>query len=505
MALFKTKETTKNLFIGIPEAEAEANVKARVKLEDVFSDYLDVIPEIETEKFLLVGRKGSGKTAVGQHLFKKAKVDPNYFCDFVRKSDIDLEHLVQVSINEGHEIEKELLYKWIILTRILKLIVQNYAVESHSGVKLLKKFLDKNSGFIKLDRYEIKEQITAGGFTVFIEFLSRFFRASGNKTFQIKGEKAPFYKLIPHLEDAILDVLTSVEDNDNSYLLIFDDLDIEFKANKTESVDSLLNLIRITKHYNNNFFSDNDINAKVLLLLRNDISDVLIKKSADMAKIFSSYSIPLVWYEHDLYRRDENLLKLKQFIDSRILKALNQKGIKNIEKNPWNYLIDATDQVNETSFKYIINHTFYSPRDLLLLFKSIHKFNFEIPLQLNELNILIGKYAEEAKGEIDNAMAIYLNHEEIGNVWKVLNETTKRQCFTYQFLIEKIAEQKFEYDPSFIVLLMFEYSLIGNKHLNSNRVEFKYRDELMENIKLDQNMELINHRIVGIYCKNHKA
>lgn len=503
MGIFKTKVTTEKLYIGIPEAEAESNIKARVKLEEVFSDYLEAIPEIDTEKFLIVGRKGSGKTAIGQHLFKSAKADANSFCEFVRKSDVDLEHLVQVSKNGGIDLEKELLYKWIILTRILKLIVQNSAVESLKGVKLLNKFLDKNSGFVKLDRYEIKELVNTGGFTVFIEFLSRFFRLSGNKNFQIKGEKAPFYKLIPHLENAILEVLTSIEDSNNSYVLIFDDLDIEFKANKADSVDSLLNLIRITKDYNNNFFSDNHINAKVLLLLRDDISDVLVKKSADMAKIFSSYSIPLIWYEHDLFKRDENLLKLKQFIDSRINKALSNKGISTIN-NPWNHLIDATNQVNDTSFKYIIDHTFYSPRDLLLLFKSIHTFKFEIPLSLNELNILIGKYAEEVKGEIDNAMAIYLTHTEIGNIWKVLYESTKLECFSYEKLIKIIDQQVFDYDSSFIALLMFEYSLIGNKRPNSNMVEFKYREELKQNIKLNQDMELINHRIVCIYCKNHK-
>jgi len=71
------------------------------------------LPEIETEKFIATGRKGSGKSAIGQVLFKKAKNNPNRFCDYIRKSDIDLEEIVQFSEKIGDIIQKELLFKWI--------------------------------------------------------------------------------------------------------------------------------------------------------------------------------------------------------------------------------------------------------------------------------------------------------------------------------------------------------------------------------------------------------
>lgn len=73
MSLFKKKLTTENLFLGNPEAESEGNNKSKIKLDDIFEDYLKVLPEIETEKFIVTGRKGSGKSAIGQVLFKKAK------------------------------------------------------------------------------------------------------------------------------------------------------------------------------------------------------------------------------------------------------------------------------------------------------------------------------------------------------------------------------------------------------------------------------------------------
>ena len=35
-----------------------------------------------------------------------------------------------------------------------------------------------------------------------------------------------------------------------------------------------------------------------------------------MAKVFSSYSISLMWFDHELYKKGENLTMLKQFIDN---------------------------------------------------------------------------------------------------------------------------------------------------------------------------------------------
>ena len=48
-------------------------------------------------------------------------------------------------------------------------------------------------------------------------------------------------------------------ENKNSYVIFFDDLDINFNSDDASSVDTLLNLLRTTKHINNNVFSKNNI------------------------------------------------------------------------------------------------------------------------------------------------------------------------------------------------------------------------------------------------------
>lgn len=512
MSIFKgttglVKKTTKDLHIGNPEAESESNNRSRVRLDDVFSDFLDVFPELETEKFIITGRKGNGKSAIGQILFKKAKESPNRFCAFIRKGDIDLEEIVQISQNvAGQNIGKEILFKWIILTKTLDLITKNEAVQNLPEIKMLRDFLKKNSGFVNINRFEIKEILQTSGVEIYIEKLIRFFRIKGNREVKLSGQKAPFYKLIPSLEQAILLVLTSEDEKiqENSYTLIFDDLDIEFKAEKEESVESLLNLIRIAKHYNNNFFSENEIDAKIVILLRDDISDVLIKQSADMAKIFSSYSIPLYWYEHELYRRDENLTPLKRFINKRIAHAFDKLRYKYLQDDPWKNLIDADHEVNESSFKYVIDHTFQSPRDLLLFFQDLSKYQFKIPLKLRELNILIGRYAPKCKEEIDNLLTIHFSQQEIENIYYILKALSTYTHFNYQSLVSEIEKFPFKNSEEKICEILYNYSLLGNKDIKGNKVYFKYREEDAESFAIDTSKLFVLHRIIIVYFRNQK-
>lgn len=505
MSLFRSKHTTKNLFFGNPEAESESNFKAKIKLDDVFVDYLNVLNELETEKFIVTGRKGSGKSAIGQKILKQSKQSPNNFCEYIRKSDIDLEEIVQSSKETETPIQKEQLFKWIILTRIIKLITQNEAVKNLPEIKILRHFLEKNRGFIDIDKYEIKEIIKTNGFEVLIEKLMHFFQLKKTRETRLTGIKAPFYKLIPHLEEVIVTVLKSHEDvfQENKYRIIFDDLDIEFKAENKESVETLLNLIRITKQYNNVLFSDNEIDAKVIVLLRDDISEILVKQSADMSKIFSSYNIALTWFDFDLHKRDENLTQLKQLIDNRIRIALKNENIE-CNSNPWDFLIAPSDHYHESSFKYVVDHTFHTPRDLILFLQDCNSYRFHLPMNFSEVNTLIGIYASKVKGEINNALAIYFNPDEIDSIFLLLKTFRDKTEFSFVDFKKVYTNYSIKLSVEKCCEILFDYSLIGNKSLNSAIVYFRHRDNSASHTTIDFDKYFVIHRILKIYLNNNK-
>ena len=57
------------LYFGAPEAEAESLPNSRVFLSDVYEDHHDLHTELASEKFIVVGRKGSGKSAFAEYTY----------------------------------------------------------------------------------------------------------------------------------------------------------------------------------------------------------------------------------------------------------------------------------------------------------------------------------------------------------------------------------------------------------------------------------------------------
>ena len=489
--------TTEGFFIGSSEAEGEIN-NSRITLDEVFSDYLGVLNEVNHEKFIITGRKGTGKSAIGAYINYISEGDANLFCSFIRKNDIDIEQIIQNCKEQSLVIQNQLLFKWIILTKILSLISQNQNIQSLREYEHLKKFLERNRGFIDIKNNEIVEVIKETGAKVEIEYFKRLFRAALNQDIRIKESKADFYKLIPSLQDVILKLIE--KDSDNKYVIIFDDLDINFSINSKENINTLIELIRIAKEYNNEIFGKSGA-VKIILLLRDDIVKSLLQ-SADLAKILASYEVSIKWYE-DIYRNSEDNTKLKQFINSRIKRNLELNNIPIINGNPWATLINEKEieSYNKTSFKYIIDHTFYRPRDLILLFKDLSSMKLKIPLSKNDIHNLIGKYSHEIIKELYNELSILYKKDEIENIFEAIEVLSNgyRPSFTYQELIDELNKHKLK-EPHSIIETIFEYSLIGNIDDDEN-VTFKYREKGLLNYKINKKLSLIPHYILKVYFK----
>lgn len=222
-----------------------------------------------------------------------------------------------------------------------------------------------------------------------------------------------------------------------------------------------------------------------------------------MAKVFESYNIPLIWFDHDLHRRGENLTMLKQFIDKRIEIALRNENIE-LDKNPWDFLFEPSSSYNDTSFKYVIDHTFQTPRDLILFMQGLSKYRLEIPLQINELNTLIGNYSTKAKGELDNALTIHFTVNEIDDLFRILRVLSRKSEFNFNDFETEFNRYEFVMNAPKCCELLFEYSLIGNKKLNNNMVFFKHRENNETHYNIDFEKYFVIHRILKIYFMNNK-
>lgn len=487
------KKNINGIFLGAPEAEAEAGKTSRVPLSQVYEDFHGLMDQLSYEKFIVVGRKGSGKSAFAEHVYLEASDQPNLFVQFIRNSEFALEKVVQLGTEEDSHFESTLLIKWIVYTNILKLFAFNQAVSDNKDYELLRQFLKKNSGYINIKEYEIRELVKKQGFDINIDQFKRFFRANFNRNLEIRSEKAPFYKLLPHLEEVLLKVLSSDFElrNKNSYVLFFDDLDVGFSANNKASTDALISLVRVCKDLNNNVFGKNGINAKVILLLRDDIEAYLSTLYADSAKIFSSYSAKIVWFQ-DGYNSniDEDELYIKRFINKRISYAFKASGKQFNENDPWLSLVSPGND-KKSSFKYIVNNTLFRPRDLLLFFKPLENGAYKYPLNYNDIRILASQYSDELAKEIKNELSSFYDSQQIETLFLALG-CISNYNYNYRDALDVFRQSCKEIEPNDVLEFMYDRSLIGNVD-NSGWFTFKCREPIGSSLpsKIDVNKKIV--------------
>jgi hypothetical protein len=499
------------LFLGSPEAEAEANFNSKVKLTDVYEDWHDLFDLLSHEKFIVLGRKGSGKSAFARYTQAKSVSEPNLFVDFVRQDKINLESLVQFGVKQGHAFEKESIFKWLIYTHLVRLFCENEAVKESKDFEQLRQFITKNSGFVDITDMDVTELTQNKGFEVNVEPLKRFYRQKIKKDFTIKSQKAPFYKLIPHLEEVIKNILTSYfeQKNKNSYVIFFDDLDVGFDVSDKSTVDSVVCLLRVAKSINNDFFGKNDINAKAIILLRDDVEKYIADKYPDTAKMMASYSAPINWYQDDFQKGDnESDLNIRKFIDLRIKNAFKNAALPCIESNPWSSLVDIKENYGlKSSFKHILDHTLFRPRDILLLFMPLETGDYSIPLRKKNVNDLLGKYSSQLVKEFRNEISSFYSDKEVTQLFKVLEKINRNFGCTYREAKTYCdIDYKGDKDSGEILTDLFDRSIIGSKTSNVN-FKFKYREPIdgSDIYELNESDEIVMHYGFRLHFNKRKS
>ncbi|WGE46211.1 P-loop ATPase, Sll1717 family [Actinobacillus equuli] len=500
------------VFLGAPEAEAEALPNAQMKLLDVYEDHFNLLEELEHEKFLVLGKKGSGKSAFAEYVVLKAKDEPNLFAKFIRQNECNLEHIVQIGNENGHKIEREQLFTWLILTNIIELFLEKEN-ESSKEFTLLEQFIKKNSGYINIDESQIKQLVEEKGFEVDVTYLKRFFTNKLKKKTSETKERAPFFKLIPDLKDTIKILLTKKTEieNDNSYVIFFDDLDLVYNSNDEGSNESILSLIRVAKGLNKEF-AEIGSNAKIIIVLRDDIYKTISPNAADSGKVLGSYGIYINWYQDEYnINNSEQELYIRKFINKRISIAFDEIGKSYNKDDPWISLVEepfkSGAESSNSSFKYVLLHTLMRPRDLLNFFQPLSKAKYSYPLDKSDINKLIKIYSEEFVTELRNELSNFYELEVINYIFKFIGEVSRKNepntTVTYEKAIDLIKEHGIAQDNNADKILndLFERSIIG-KISENNYTYFKHREPKKDVYELSKSDKIIVHNILKVYCDN---
>jgi hypothetical protein len=416
----RNPKSTRGFYFGASEAEGE-NIDGQ-SLTDYFEDYLDILSELKNGKFIFVGRKGVGKSAIAKFIKDSSQNTESSFAKLIRVNDFDLEKNIQIDFDPGSQKEK-LIFEWLILVNIVKLIISNKHSQYTKEYDKLQKFLDINSGVVNIDVFEVIESSRNKGGEVSFGNLLHVFGGVFKNYFDVKTTRAEFYKLIPPLRDIVKIILEYPVNKEIEFWILFDDLDVNFNIKSEQDNFKLMELIRISKFYNNEIFNHN--NSRILIFLRDDIKNKLAPKYEDSAKIFNTYQIPLFWYDHRLYSgNSEDLIPLKKLANKRIELNFKKNGIS-YGSDPWQTLFEdenynGTDFPKKTSFKYILDFTFYRPRDLITFLNTMTSESCEFPLNKRDVKSLLPKYIELNINEIKSELKLFFNDEELRKIFDKL-------------------------------------------------------------------------------------
>lgn len=176
---------------------------------------------------------------------------------------------------------------------------------------------------------------------------------------------------------------------------------------------------------------------------------------------------------------DENITNLKSFINKRIKLNFEDHGINYDANDPWSTLIPDDDYAygGKSSFKFIIDFTFYRPRDLILYLSRVGLKEYTFPMQPETVKLLLKKYIESNIAEIKNELGLNFTSNEIRILFEeVFPYIIKHPHTTRTKLCEYLKNFEFDQDSNEVFRHLREYSLIAFKD-SQGKLFFEYRGE----------------------------
>lgn len=158
---------TRGFYLGSTEAEGENKI-GQQNLINYFDDYLNILHLLNDGRFIFTGRKGSGKSAIAKYFKDTSDNDDkrNSFAEMIRMNDLEIEKLIQADGLNDFPNKESVLFEWIILVRLIKLLVKNTGGRYTNEYGKMRDFISRNSGIVEIDKFQIKEVVEKRNFEV---------------------------------------------------------------------------------------------------------------------------------------------------------------------------------------------------------------------------------------------------------------------------------------------------------------------------------------------------
>jgi hypothetical protein len=441
------------------------------KGDDLLKSYFVKIPEYEKliagDKRYVIGRKGTGKTAVCEYIKQQCEENSMWFCKHLSLRNFPLSDIRELE-DRSYRDKSKFVPAWyfLILVEIASMISDDNGAGSFDDVIEIREFIEMNfpskTGFV-----DTISQLKANKSKVRI-MLSWLEGSDEDSTSTQQNITVHYQKACEILEEKIRKVSSS-----SMYFIFLDELDEGYRAGDTSLRLLLLALLRAVENLSLSF-TQSHLNVRPVLALRSDIFDNL--EDNDLNKL-DDYIIRLQWLAIG-----KHSYSLKDIIEHRIAASFDGSPIQ----YHWRTIAKENDRnipraAGDSLWKYMNNRTFERPRDIIKFLKFCQDIKGQGLLDFNTVSHAERNYSDWFYREIKDEINSHLP------VWKEAMNCISRvgtaRIRSSDVLIEKfVAEPKIKRwmednrkEPIEILELLFEFSVIGNINNNGHWI-FKYKN-----------------------------
>lgn len=453
-------------FSDIDWGEDEA--KNDETLDHYFVEFPGYKNILKGKKRFIIGRKGTGKSAILQKIRLQSTADPTSYHTDISLRDFPLGDFKALGDRSLQDKSKYVsAWKFLLITEIANLVVSDPQTKHSPEVDILKKFIDDNfpDGISMAKTItRLRENENKVGMVLTMQSCDELERTSTETTFQIHYNKA-----VKHLEDLFSKIHT-----DSSFVLLIDELDEGYRTKNTNLNMVILSLLRATDELFH-FFKKQSIKCIPVLALRSDIFDSL--EDNDLNKL-DDYVLRLNWTTNE-----KSPWSLKQIAERRIEAAIKEKYPAFSTTDYWSLVADD-DTAPKGLWQYICVLTFSRPRDIIKLLKYCSDSVKGPKLTLSDVQAIEEEYSSwfyrEFRDEVQSFLPCWKN--ALNCVCEVAQGKEKTDILLARF--DANAEisswckenKKTSLD---VVKTLFNYSVIGCIN-EAGRWIFKYKDDSFE-------------------------
>ncbi len=355
-----TRPRYRDLYFGLSDSRNEANqnreafIKTYVDLNDATGAV------INGEKFLVLGPKGTGKSALAWYL-EATEINGDHLALVRDASDLPLAEVPRLQTGQEPGPERTVVaWKFILLCNYLELLLrdQGCSVQGNNEVLRVARLL-RDFGFMGDASGHALLRAANTTITIPIPKLGPIYKRESRPTLNI-------YNLIPYLETWVSEAASMLR-----HVLLVDGLDSIF-LNDVKYDQSLSSLVQAAYSVNQRL-RQRQATGSIALLLRNDVFSRIALALPDSQKMRDDLSIDLDW--RILSGQSGVRAPLMTLVNAKAGRAVGEESVDVLGYFPSQIKVGGRGDTPRRfpTFQYLLNMTRHTPRDLLRLFEEIRR------------------------------------------------------------------------------------------------------------------------------------